>query len=78
MFASIVAATLAVAKAVPVVDQWLKAVFEAYISSQNQQSENEDRVKADERNALLLSLKRSETDDERKAIARILYRNYRK
>lgn len=78
MFASIVAATIAVAKAVPVVDQWLKAVFEAYISFQNNQSENEDRAKADERSALLSSLKKAESDDERKAIARVLYRNYRK
>lgn len=78
MFASIVTATIAVAKAIPIVDQWLKATFEAYILSVNQSSEQEDRQKSDERAALLNSLKRSETDDERKAIARAIYRNYRK
>jgi hypothetical protein len=78
MFASIVTATIAVAKAIPVIDQWLRATIEVYLDLQTQRSEAEDNQKRDERIALLSALKRSETDDERKNIARAIYRNYRK
>lgn len=78
MFASIVTATIAVAKAIPVIDQWLRSTIEAYLDLQAQRSQEEDNQKRDERIALLNALKRSETDDERKNIARAIYRNYRK
>ena len=69
---------LAVSEAIPKLKEMLDLLFELRIQYQKSKDESEDVQKTNERIALLNSMKRAQNDEERKVIARLLYRNYRR
>ena len=69
---------LAVAEAIPQLKAMIDMLLELRIQYQKNKDEGEDVQKTNERLALLNSLKRTQNDEERKVIARLLYRNYRR
>lgn len=78
MLVQLALAIFQVSQAIPKVAELIELIFELRIKSINARSEGEDRVKQDERIALLSSMKNAKDDDERKIIARLLFRNYSK
>lgn len=69
---------LAVSEAIPQLKAMIDMLFELRIQYQRNKDESEDVQKTNERLALLNSMKRAQNDEERKVIARLLYRNYRR
>ncbi|MGE3607999.1 MAG: hypothetical protein AB7I27_00325 [Bacteriovoracaceae bacterium] len=69
---------IAVSRAFPKVAELIDLVFELRLKELNARSEREDQIKHDERLALLSAMKNAKDDEERKTIARLLYRNYQR
>lgn len=78
MLTQLALAIISLSKTLPKVAELIDLIFELRFQHQNNQSESEDKIKQDERIVLLSSMKNARDDNERKVIARLLYRNYGK
>lgn len=76
MLGQLAVAILTLSKTLPKLAALIDLIVEMRITQINQKSETEDEIKNNERIALINSMKNAKDDNERKVIARLLYRNY--
>jgi hypothetical protein len=71
-FTAIVSGIFAIAKAIPMVAKYVDMFVDMYTDNQLQKIENEIVTRKQKRSALMVAIRKAETNEERRALSKIL------